>query len=106
MNSILGGPRAQRARPVAELNDFEEMMLSLVHPFVQVYTIPTTGELAFAGHVCNFRQKVHEWVKELPVRPKNMPYVLVKPRPNSANPDQRPRLPFAVDVHKVKAAYE
>ena len=106
MNSILGSPRVQRARPVAELNDFEEMMLSLVHPFVQVYTIPTTGELAFAGHVCNFRQKVHEWVKELPVRPKNMPYVLVKPRPNSANPDQRPRLPFAVDVHKVKAAYE
>ena len=93
-------------RPIADLNDFEEMMLSLVHPFVQVYTIPTTGELAFAGHVCNFRQRVHEWVKELPVRPKNMPYVLVKPRPNQTDPDQRPRLPFAVDVQKVKRAYE
>ena len=81
-------------------------MLSLVHPFVQVYTIPTTGELAFAGHVCNFRQKVHEWVKELPVRPKNMPYVLVKPRPNHTDPDQRARLPFTIDVQRVKKAYE
>ena len=103
---IVTWPARPSVRPIADLNDFEEMMLSLVHPFVQVYTIPTTGELAFAGHVCNFRQKVHEWVKELPVRPKNMPYVLVKPRPNHTDPDQRPRLPFAIDVQRVRKAYE
>ena len=43
---------------------------------------------------------------QLQVRPKNMSYVLVKPRPNQTDPDLRPRLPFAVDVHKVKRAYE
>ena len=57
---IVTWPARPSVRPIADLNDFEEMMLSLVHPFVQVYTIPTTGELAFAGHVCNFRQRVHE----------------------------------------------
>ena len=35
---------------MADLTDFEQMVLALVHPLVQVYTIPTTGELAYVGH--------------------------------------------------------
>ena len=51
----LGLPLHQIAPPLAALTDFEEMVLALVYPLVQVYTIPTTGELAYVGHVCNFR---------------------------------------------------
>ena len=62
-------------------------MISLVHPLVQVYTIPTTG--------------VQQWIRNLPVRPADMPFVLVKPRKY-----QKPRPPVPVDTQKVKRAFE
>jgi len=51
---ILGQPLAVIAPALHALTDFEEMFLSLVHPLVQVYTVPSTGELAYVGHICNF----------------------------------------------------
>ena len=53
--------------------------LALVHPLVQVYTIPKTGQLSYVGHVCNFHQKVSEFLSSLPTLPCNMPYVKVRP---------------------------
>ena len=103
---MLGQTRSALAPPIDELNDFEEMMISLVHPFIQVYTIPSTGELAFTGHVCNFRQRVNHWIHELPIRPSNMPFVLVRPRVTKANPNQRRRPPFPVRMDKIKAAFQ
>ena len=44
---VLGYPLDVIAPAMAALSDFEEMVISLVHPLVQVYTIPTTGELAY-----------------------------------------------------------
>ena len=41
---VLGYPLDMTAPPLAALSDFEEMVIALVHPLVQVYTIPTTGE--------------------------------------------------------------
>ena len=35
---------------VAALTDYEEMVLALAHPLLQVYTIPKTGQLAYVGH--------------------------------------------------------
>ena len=46
------------APALAALTDHEEMVLALVHPVVQVYTIPRTGQLAYVGHICKFGQKV------------------------------------------------
>ena len=80
--------------------------MSLVHPLVQVYTIPTTGEYAYVGHVCNFRQDVHKFMKTLPVSPEDAPFVLVKPRTSSAAKDQKPRKPVKVDIRKLKEAYD
>ena len=77
---ILGLTVAQYAPCIAALNDLEEMVLSLIHPLVQVYSIPRTGELAYVGHICNFRQDVNQFMKSLPVRPCDMPFVLIKPR--------------------------
>ena len=52
---VIGLSIEQFAPAVAALSDHEEMVLALVHPLVQVYTIPRTGQLAYVGHICNFR---------------------------------------------------
>jgi hypothetical protein len=77
---ILGQPLAVIAPALHALSDFEEMVLSLVHPLVQVYTVPSTGELAYVGCICNFRQHVSKFLPYLPTLPENMPFVLVRPR--------------------------
>ena len=77
---ILGRSVDNFAPEIAALNDLEEMVLSLIHPLVQVYSIPRTGELAYVGHICNFRQDVKQFMKSLPVRPADVPFVLIKPR--------------------------
>ena len=79
------------------------MVLALVHPLCQVYTIPRTGQLAYVGHVCNFRQKVTEFLKELPTLPSKMPYVKVRPRSFGGRPCMK--APFRVDVAKLHAAF-
>ena len=75
---ILGQPLAAFAPELEELTDFEEMVLALVHPLVQVYSVPSTGELAYVGHVCNFRQRVSKFLSSLPTLPVDMPFVLVR----------------------------
>ena len=45
----IGRTLAMIAEPLHLMTDFEEMILCLVHPLVQVYTIPKTGELAYVG---------------------------------------------------------
>ncbi len=60
---VLGRSIQEFAPAVAALSDSEEMVLALVHPLCQVYTIPRTGQLAYVGHVCNFRQKVRLFLK-------------------------------------------
>ena len=77
---LFGTPLSSVAPVAAVLNGFEEMVISLVHPLVQLYTIPKTGELAYVGHVCNFRQEVSSFLSSLPVRPADMPFILVRPR--------------------------
>ena len=101
---ILGRPLADMASPIAVLSDFEEMVLALVHPLVQVYTIPRTGQLAYVGHVCNFRQNVPKFIASLPVLPGDMPFVMVRPREFRGQPSSRP--PFKIDVTKVRIAFE
>ena len=101
---IMGRPLADMASPIAALSDFEEMVLALVHPLVQVYTIPRTGQLAYVGHVCNFRQNVPKFIASLPVLPGDMPLVMVRPREFRGQPSSRP--PFKIDVTKVRIAFE
>ena len=92
------------AEPIAALTDSEEMVLALIHPLVQVYTIPKTGHLAYVGHVCNFRQKVVKFVASLPILPQDMPFVFVRPRVLKTQKSHP--APFKVDVNKVKRAYD
>ena len=82
------------------------MVISLVHPLVQVYTIPITVELAYAGHICNFKQHVSQFLSSLPMRPADVPFVLVRPRRAIGQPEQKLRAPFRADVVKLRAAFE
>ena len=100
---VLGFSVGEFADPVAALTDHEEMVLGLVHPLVQVYTIPRTGQLAYVGHICNFRQKVAKFLRSLPVMPADMPVVHVRPRKYKGK--QPGRALFKVNVAKLKAAF-
>ena len=91
------------ASPVALLTDHEEMVIALVHPLVQVYTIPRTGQLAYVGHICNFRQTVAKFLQSLPIPKKDFPFVMVRPRTLRNRPSGK--APFKVDVHKLRAAF-
>ena len=79
-------------------------LLALVHPLVQVYTIPKTGQLSYVGHVCNFHQKVTEFLSKLPTLPANMPFVKVRPRNFAGKPCRR--APFTVNVDKLRHAFD
>ena len=101
---MLGLSVEEFAPAVAALPDYEELVLALVHPLVQVYTIPRTGQLAYVGHVCNFRQKVAKFLTVLPTLPGDMPFATVRPRLFRNRPTNR--LPFKVNVHKLRHAFE
>ena len=104
---VLGRSLPEFAPALAALDDFGEMVISLVHPLVQVYSIPKTGELAYVGHTCNFKQDVKHFMTRLPLRPAEMPVVMVKPRPAAGKvADSRPRNPFKVDTVLLRAAFE
>ena len=102
----IGRTLAMIAEPLHLMTDFEEMILCLVHPLVQVYTIPKTGELAYVGHVCNFRQDVSGFMSSLPVPPKNMPFIMVRPRTPPGGTNSKPRCPFPVNVTRLRDAFQ
>ena len=101
----LGLPLHQIVPALAALTDFEEMVLALVHPLVQVYTIPATGELAYVGHVCNFRQKVSKFLSSIPAQKQRFP-ALVVVRPRQGHGQASNKMPFPVDVRRLREAYE
>ena len=57
---VLGYSVHELAPAVAALTDHEEMVLALVHPLIQVYTIPRTGQLAYVGHICKLPLEGYE----------------------------------------------
>ena len=91
------------AHPVAALTDHEEMVLGLVHPLVQVYTIPRAGQLAYVGHICNFRQKVTKFLTSLPLLPADMPIVHVQTHKYKGKPGGSAL--FKVGVTKLRSAF-
>ena len=100
---ILGRSVDDFAPAVALLTDHEEMVIALVHPLVQVYTIPRTGQLAYVGHICNFRQKVAKFLTSLPIPKKDFPFVMVRPRSFQNRPSTKAL--FKIDVCKLHDAF-
>ena len=100
---VLGLSVDDSAAAVAALTDHEEMVLALVHPLVQVFNIPRTGQLAYVGHICNFHQKVSQFLSRLPTMPDEMPFVQVRPRMYKNH--KPPSRLFKVDVQKLWRAF-
>jgi hypothetical protein len=97
----LGGPVPPQLRI---LTDFEEMLVARVHPLVQVYTLLPSGQCAYVGHVVNYRQRAMEWVSELPLRPQDVPIVLVRRRTKEASGTSGRRAPFPVRPQALREA--
>ena len=91
-NMDLGGPVPPA---LAALTDFEEMLVSRVHPLVQVFTLFPSGQLGYVGHIVNYRQDSVEWVQALPLTPADVPVVLVKRQTRESKSVQRKRAPFS-----------
>ena len=102
--SVLGLSVSEFAPALAALTDHEEMVLALVHPLVQVYTLPRTGQLAYVGHICNFRQRVSTFLASLPRMPSEMPFVMVRPR--TCRGSSAGKALFKVNVWKLRRAFE
>ena len=100
---VLGHSIDVFAEAVASLTDSEEMVLAFVHPLVQVYTIPKTGQLAYVGHVCSFWQKVSSFLSSLPSLPSDMPFVMVRPR--VFKKQRSPKAPFKINIERVRKAF-
>ena len=96
--AVLGYSVSEFAPPLAALTDHEEMVLARVHLVVQVYTLPRTGQRAHVGHICNFRQRVTDFLSSLPVMPSDMTFVMVRPR--TCRDRTAGRAVFKVDVSK------
>ena len=79
--------------------------MALVHPLVQVYSVPSTGELAYVGHVCNFRQRVAKFLSSLPTLPVDMPFVLVRPRRSTGKKMRGRGAPHAVHLQRLRKAF-
>ena len=97
-------------RPVppelAALTDFEEMLVSRIHPLLQVFTLFPSGQLAYVGHIVNLRQHSVEWIQDLPLRPEDVPIVLVRRRTREAKGVQKRRTPFAARKAVLRRALE
>ena len=63
-----------------------------------------SGQVAYVGHIVNLRQEAAQWVRSLPVRPEDIPIVLVRRRTREPARVQRQRPPFAARKSVLRAA--
>lgn len=74
------------------------MMVAQVHPFVGLYRI-RGAQYGYRGHIINFRQNISDYLKKLPVHPRDLPSTFLFNRQTPAgNPV------FIVDAHKILTA--
>jgi hypothetical protein len=97
------GPRHTE---ISALTWYEELLLARVHPVISVVTLLATGQLCFAGHVCNYYVKVFEWLRELPniLRGKN--WFCVRRRKSLVKPTAKTRekKPTTANYERLHAA--
>ena len=79
-----------------------------VHPVISVVTLLATGQLCFAGHVCNYFVKVFRWFQELPNLLRDKKWFLVRRRKSLQKPSFRTRQkkPTTANRERLEAAFE
>ena len=75
------------------------------YPVISVVTLTVTGLLCYAGHVCNYYQKVFEWFRELPAALRDKKWFLIKRRRSvQASPsDTRLKKPTTANRRRLEA---
>jgi hypothetical protein len=68
-----------------KLTQVEEMLIAKVHVMVEVHQI-RGQQYRYSGHVCNFLRDVGKVYTKLPLLPKDLEIVLLKPANTAANP--------------------
>ena len=63
---------------LSDLTWYESLLIARVHPVISVVTLTSTGLLCYAGHACDYYQKVLEWVRGLPAALHDMMWFLIK----------------------------
>ena len=65
---------------LSALTWYESQLIARVHAVMSVLTLTATGMLCFAGHVCNYYQKILEWHHALPAVLRDKQFFVVKRR--------------------------
>ncbi|KAH0286331.1 hypothetical protein M436DRAFT_86333 [Aureobasidium namibiae CBS 147.97] len=80
-NNMDTGPVANLPR----LTQVEEMLIARVHVSIEVRNV-RGSQYEYTGHVCNFLQSVGKVYDELPLSPKDLDVIIVKPRNAAGDP--------------------
>jgi len=61
-----------------KLTDIEQMAIALIHPFMKLYRLEG-GSVAFKGQILNVEEQedITEMEDKLPLRPDELPYILI-----------------------------
>jgi len=69
-----------RHRALTSLTWYESQLIARVHAVMSVLTLTATGQMCFAGHVCNYFQKTLDWCHGLPGVLRDKQFFVVKRR--------------------------
>ena len=94
---------------ISNLTWYETLLVQRVHPVISVVTLLATGQLCFAGHVCNYFVKVFKWFEDLPNVLRDKKWFLVKRRKSLQAPTSRTRRqkkPTTANRRRLEAAFD
>ena len=93
---------------ISNLTWYETLLVARVHPVISIVTLLATGQLCFAGHVCNYHVKVFRWFQELPNLLRDKNWFLIKRRRSLQAPTSRTRQkkPTTANRARLEAALD
>jgi hypothetical protein len=90
MDPGLGPPAA-----LPKLTSMEEIMISPVHAFLQVWQV-RGGQFKYTGHVCNFARDTERFVTRLPLLPEECDIIILRRAATGQQADELPYEDFRV----------
>lgn len=81
-----------------DLTYIEQLLIARVHSIVSIFRIKG-AQYGYSGNVINFRQNISEYIKRLPIHPKNLPSTILFNKETAVGNVQ-----FEVRSHKLYAA--
>jgi hypothetical protein len=97
----------RRHPALSNLTWFESLLIARVHPVVSVVTLTATGQLCYAGHICNYYMKTLEWFNSLPAKLRHKCWFMIKRRRsiNASATDTRRKKPTTCNRLRLEAGF-